>query len=370
MGDGDELAEILEPTQYSAFAIFLEHLPSAAWIKDIEGRYVYANPVAEKIFGVKLTDLQGRTDFDLFSHETALQFQENDRKAAVHGIQTIETLVQPDGTAHQSIVSKFPIKDNHTILIAGIAIDITRQLDVLKQSEEQMEQALKQRDGFLAIASHELKTPVTSIKAFLQALELRMRNPASFDFENNARYMQLSIRQVDRLTVIINDLLDINKINSGVLKYNFTVAPIAPVIAEVMERMAVSFPSHRLLCKLSNLTPKAKVDLVRFEQVLTNLITNAVKYSPAGSSVEVMMQSDAHQITIEVIDYGIGISEEEQSHIFDQHYRTKEALTTRVSGLGIGLYIAQQLIRAHDGIITVKSELEKGSTFTISIPRL
>jgi PAS domain S-box-containing protein len=245
---------------------------------------------------------------------------------------------------------------------AALAVDNAR---LYKESQH----ALALRDDFLSIASHELKTPVTSVKAFLQALEQRMGKPEQFDFKKNKEYMQLSIKQVDRLSSIINDLLDITRINKGNLEYNFKIMSIGPIVAEVVERMSVSFPSHIIACKLQDLTAKVRVDTLRFEQVLTNLITNAVKYSPPGSVIDVSTYSEGNQIFIAIKDQGMGISEDEQKLIFNRYYRTKDAISSKVSGIGIGLYIVSQLIEAHNGTLTVQSSQGRGSTFIISLPK-
>ena len=231
------------------------------------------------------------------------------------------------------------------------------------------QQALALRDDFLSIASHELKTPVTSIKAFLQAIERRMSNQENFDFQKNLQYMQLSVKQVDRLTAIINDLLDINRINQGRMEYHFKILPIGPIVADVVERMSVSFPTHQFNLKLQDLTTKVRIDEVRFEQVITNLITNGVKYSPASSIINIITHSDDESLYIDIIDQGIGISPEDQKMIFERYYRTPNAISTRASGLGVGLFIAYELIKAHEGELIVQSAIGKGSTFTIKLPR-
>jgi PAS domain S-box-containing protein len=231
------------------------------------------------------------------------------------------------------------------------------------------QQALALRDDFLSIASHELKTPVTSVKAFLQALEQRMSKPEQFDFKKNREYMHLSIKQVDRLGAIINDLLDITRINKGKMQYDFQILSIGPMVAEVVERMSVSFPSHIIACKLQDLTAKVRIDALRFEQVLTNLITNAVKYSPTGSVIDISTYGEDEDVCIAIKDRGIGISQEEQELIFNRYYRTKDAISSKASGMGIGLYIASQLIDAHNGKLTVNSTPGQGSTFIITLPR-
>jgi PAS domain S-box-containing protein len=255
----------------------------------------------------------------------------------------------------------------------AFTIEIARRLAIAIDNAllySNAKKALALRDDFLSIASHELKTPVTSIKAFLQALEKRMERPQSFDFAKNREYMQLSVRQVDRLASLISDLLDINRINKGTMEYHFTTAPIGPVIAEVVERMSVSFPTHQMALWLEDLTSKVKVDHLRFEQVLTNLITNAVKYSPPGSTVDIVMRREGRKVHIGITDRGIGIPEAHQEYIFDQYYRAPGAISTRVGGLGIGLFISSQLIKAHGGTLSVRSEQGKGSTFTITLPAL
>jgi signal transduction histidine kinase len=181
--------------------------------------------------------------------------------------------------------------------------------------------------------------------------------------------MQLSVRQVDRLAAIVSDLLDINRINQGRLEYNFKSVPIGPAVAEVVERMSVSFPDHRIVLKLQNLTARAKLDELRFEQVLTNLITNAVKYSPKDTDTEIFMYAQDGRIMIEIKDRGMGIAPEDQKYIFDRYYRTQDAIKSKASGMGVGLFIADQIIKAHGGKLSVHSNVGQGSTFIIELPR-
>ena len=238
-------------------------------------------------------------------------------------------------------------------------VEIVRRLSIAIDNYylyKNAKDALSLRDEFLSIASHELKTPVTSIMAFLQALEKRMANPERFDFQKNREYMSLSIKQVERLGSLINYLLDINRINKGTIDYDFTITQLGPVIAEVVERMSVSFPSHHHALWLEDLTSKVRVDLLRFEQALTNLITNAVKYSPRGSTVDIIMKRESDKVFISIKDRGIGISKEHQGFIFSPYYRTPGAISTRVSGLGIGLFVSSQLITMHGGKLSVESE--------------
>lgn len=232
----------------------------------------------------------------------------------------------------------------------------------------QMQEALVHRDEFLAIASHELKTPITSIKAFLEALAKCMDYPEKFDFAKNKQYMEISVKQVDRLGSIVNDLLDINRINQGKLVYDFKVVSIGPIIAEIIERMAVSFSRHKILVKLQDLDAYVRLDELRFEQILLNIISNAVKYSRPGSSIYITMKKTHGRVKISVTDQGIGISQEDQKHIFTRYYRSSNVERSKVSGLGIGLFIVKELIKAHQGELSVSSIPGIGSTFTIDLP--
>lgn len=234
----------------------------------------------------------------------------------------------------------------------GTCIDITDRIDLERQ-----------KDDFMGIASHELKTPVTSIKAYAQILQQKFRKANDFVSANMLTRLDL---QIDKLTGLINTLLDVARIQSGQMDYDETYFDINEFILEVTEEMQRASPDHIIV---TNLKASGKVygDKDRINQVLTNLISNAVKYSPPSTNILVETKRDADNITISVEDFGSGISKDMQDKIFGRFFRVSESAGNRVSGLGLGLFISSEIVKQHGGKLWLESEPGKGSKFFFSL---
>lgn len=233
-------------------------------------------------------------------------------------------------------------------------LEIAEELNLSKRLE-------KKKDEFIGIASHELKTPLTSIKAYIQLLERSNLGARERTFVSKAT------SNIAKLNSLIGDLLDVSKIQAGRLQFNIAPFPLNEMINESVENVQHMVSSHKIL------KPKVIPDIIingdklRLEQALTNFLVNAVKYSPEGKSIHVNTEVSNGQVKVEVVDEGIGISEEYQQQIFDRFYRV-DSLSPVISGLGVGLYITREIIRRHNGHIGLNSELGKGSTFYFWIP--
>lgn len=239
----------------------------------------------------------------------------------------------------------------------------TRMVGVMSDITERkaMEQ---QKDDFIGIASHELKTPVTSIKAYAQVLM------DSFEKTGDAKSTRLMQRldiQVDRLTSLIGNLLDTTKIAEGQLPLHLETFNFNDLITDRIEDLQRLSQAHQLVVKhCEDITITA--DRERIGQVLTNLVSNAIKYSPQGKEVALSCHLANNFLTIEVQDQGIGISEEMQQKVFDRFFRVKDSQLQTFPGMGLGLYITAGIVHRHSGTISVKSELGQGSTFSFTLP--
>ncbi|MDB5203708.1 MAG: domain S-box protein [Ferruginibacter sp.] len=242
-------------------------------------------------------------------------------------------------------------KQPHNLL--GIVQDITEQ----KEMEFQ-------KDSFLGIASHELKTPVTSIKAYAQVMEAQFKRGGDL---KNAEMVSRIDKQVNRLTNLISDLLDVTKINSGKLLFNTSAFDLSQLVREVVEDMQRISDKHTIITEL-HFHGNVVADRDRLSQVITNMISNAVKYSPAADTVIVSTEKNDGQVRLCVQDFGIGISEDMQHRVFEQFFRVTGARQYTFPGLGLGLYISSEIISRMGGTITVDSKEGKGSTFCFSIP--
>ena len=228
------------------------------------------------------------------------------------------------------------------------------------------QKAVSLRDDFLAIASHELKTSLTTIKALTQIMQRES------DRNGNDRSMNLFTKmdtQLNRTTKLINDLLDVGKIHTG--KYTMTkeALDIDAVVRESVENCQ-RFSSRHTIVLEGKTKEKVYADKDRLHQVLANLITNAIKYSFDSIDIVVTLKKDKNNIIIGVQDFGIGIEKNETQKIFERFFRADTKARNRTSGLGLGLYISHELVKQHNGFIQVKSKVGEGSTFYIYLPRL
>lgn len=253
----------------------------------------------------------------------------------------------------------------------GTCTDIHEKKQVeeaLKHSTEELALAVQVRDEFLSIASHELKTPVTSLK-----LQIEMTRRAVIPEESKApspeklaKVLDVSKVQVKRLTTLIEDLLDVSRIGAGKLSLHFEEVNITALVHQTIELFKEISEKSGCLIHFKFERPVYCVcDSFRMEQVIVNLISNACKYG-LGRPVQVSVSQERNFARIEVQDFGLGIPDEKIEKVFE---RFERAISYhKISGLGLGLYISRQIVRGHQGNIYVKSKLDQGSTFIVEIP--
>ncbi len=222
----------------------------------------------------------------------------------------------------------------------------------------------RQKDEFIAVASHELKTPVTSLKAYTQILQKVFKNKGdlqSFDLLTKMN------GQINKLITLITDLLDVSKIQAGKLQLRLSHFDFNGLVTEIVDEIQRTTSQHTIHMQLADNT-LVYCDRERVGQVITNLLTNAVKYSPSAESVIVRTQHLKEEITLSIQDFGIGISREKQEKVFERFYRVEGPKEDTYPGLGLGLYISREIIRRHGGAIWVESVEGKGSTFYFTLP--
>jgi two-component system, OmpR family, sensor kinase len=232
------------------------------------------------------------------------------------------------------------------------------------------QEAVLVRDEFMSIASHELKTPLTSLKLHIQNLNRQVTKGGleSVDIEKLKKMTSVTNTQIGRIAHLIENLLDVSRINSGKLALNKELIDVVEVMKETIERIGPQIESYSTELNLQSPdTIHGEFDRLRLEQVVVNLVTNAAKYGNK-KPVTLRLKDQDNQLIIEVIDQGMGISEQDRQRIFSRFERI-EASAKEISGLGLGLYITKQIVDAHGGTISVDSVLNQGSTFRVVLPK-
>lgn len=257
------------------------------------------------------------------------------------------------GEEKWSQVTSRPVFDN-----LGRVTTVVTVISDLTQAKE----LERRKDDFISIASHELKTPLTSIKGYVYLLK-KMRGRRDL----NLGYLDKIDRQLDKLIELIQDLLDLSRIQSGKIEYKIDKFDIGKLVKDVVLDFEKLDNSHKLILK-NGVHKKLRGDKERISQVLVNLMTNAIKYSPNGGKVVVSVDNEEKGVRVSVKDFGIGIAPHEVDKIFDRFYRVKDAKGRTFPGLGIGLYISHEIISRHRGKLWVESKLGKGSTFNFRLP--
>jgi signal transduction histidine kinase len=232
------------------------------------------------------------------------------------------------------------------------------------KAEREKEVLLKHREEFIGIASHELKTPVTSIKTYAEILQENLQENGD---TTNALLMVKLNRQINRLANLIVDLLDTTRIAEGGLIYRKKGFNLNVLITECTEEMQRVAGRRQIVLHLGTLE-SITADRERIAQVLTNLLSNAIKYSANGTEINVSSEQNEKEVTVRVADAGIGIPQEYQDKIFDRFYRVGGQSMSTYPGMGLGLYISAEIIKNHGGSITVNSKEGEGSVFQFTLP--
>ncbi len=248
---------------------------------------------------------------------------------------------------------------------AALAIENAKLYIEQVEARHKLEDLSRLKDEFLSIASHELRTPVTSIKGYTQLAKTLIRER---DLETSEEYLDIALDQIDRMSRLILELLDVSRIETGRLEIRREPIDWAAFVRELVHRHHTALSDRRFHLNLPNMHPTVTGDRDRLEQVLGNLLENAVKYSPEGSEIFVNVEQRDDQIITSVSDRGIGIPVDELGQVFERFHRGRQVSSTNYGGLGLGLYITRQIIERHDGTIWVESKEGSGTTFYFSLP--
>jgi two-component system, sensor histidine kinase and response regulator len=245
---------------------------------------------------------------------------------------------------------------------------------------EQLEELDRLKSRFLSMASHELKTPLTSVSGLAQVLLRRTRRRIELGRPNDQEWqteqeshlerLQLLNSQTARLGRLVDELLDVSRIESGKLQFRWEPVDLAELIQEVAERQQLTTSLHDIEVDIAGPGGQSAIaDRDHLEQVLDNLLSNAIKFSPDGGPICVRLRLDADTAWLSVQDHGVGISQQQLESVFGLFYQADDPIARRGGGMGLGLYISQEIIARHHGRIWAESGPDRGSTFHVALPR-
>jgi len=347
-----KLEQALEESKNNFFAI-VQKSPAGIIIVNKEGVVHFVNPAAETLFDRKAEKLIGSTfGFPVGSGRTEVDIIRKNSKKGVAEMYVVETNWEDE----KSYLTSF--FDITTIKLAE---------ETLKEVNKRLEALNRIKSEFVSIVSHDLKTPLTSIK---NAVQLLMTEKAGALNESQKRFMSMASRNIDRLARLINDLLDLSKLEAGKMELRLSEVDIKYLIQHAIEtfKSRADEKSIRLRMDCPETLPTVYADSDRIEQVFYNLIDNALKFTPENGQIVVSVQDMGDKVGAIVEDTGVGISPDKQQHIFDQFYQVEDTLSRTTQGAGLGLSIVKQLIEAHGGEISVTSEISRGSRFFFTLP--
>ncbi len=261
-----------------------------------------------------------------------------------------------------------PFRTMTLVTALRVALRARRRQYQVRDLLREQQIALNQRDEFLSVASHELKTPITSIKLNVQMRKrfLRRGDQSVYSPEKVNALIATTESQVERLSRLVDDMLDVSRIENGKLSLSPEPVELASLVETVYENFASQFESAGSTFRLeAKQMISGNWDRYRLEQVVANLFTNAIKYG-AGRPIHVRVRAEDELAILYVRDLGIGIAPEDQKRVFNRFERAKSATT--ISGLGLGLYITREIVEMHGGRIRVQSALGEGSTFIVELP--
>lgn len=366
-----EFAENALAERQAQLLAILDNIPDLAWLKDRHFVFLAVNQAVAEAHGLPVEEIIGKTDFDLSPRELAEAYRAADEEVIRTGERKriVEQHSSASGTPIWIETIKTPVRNANGDIIgtAGIARDISE----LKHAEERILQLLdKERQlselktRFISTASHEFRTPMTVAAGFAEML----RNQYDRLTEEKRRaLLDRILESIWRVTGMLEDVLAINRVDQGKLTFSPARLDLAGLVSDVVEEIKLTDKAeHSFAVDAAPVPPEACADENLLRQILNNLLTNAIRYSPPASSIHVRLRCEDQLATLEIEDHGIGIPPEDQPRIFDPFERGRNVGRTR--GSGLGLHIVKRLVELHRGKITFVSQLGSGSTFTVQIP--
>lgn len=344
------LAEI--SSEKNKIETILNYMTDGVIAFNLKGEVIHSNPAAERMLGISEEKLNyGFNEFSrmydlginleeivIFESSSVREksFKANDRFLRVYFAITRDEAKKPEG-------------------IIAVLQDITEQ-----QKLENM------RREFVANVSHELRTPITSIKSYAETL----LDGAVEDRETTEKFLTVINSEADRMTRLVKDLLQLSRLDNQQMQWNIRQIDFASLIRSCVEKMQIECVNkgHKLECFTIGDIPSISADADRVEQVMLNLLSNAIKYTDEGGNITVYIGKRHSEVYVKVADTGSGIPKDDIPRIFERFYRVDKARSREMGGTGLGLAIAREIVEAHEGTISISSELGKGTEITVKLP--
>lgn len=344
------------------YRAMVRELPDCLNMKDRKGRFLAANPATAALMSAdSSTDLLGKTDFDFYPRELAESFHRDEQETMRLGepLRIDQRTVFPDGTEGWLSTLKVPFRDQRGKIVGLITYnrDITEQKRMLLMKNE-----------FISTVSHELRTPLTSIRGALGLITAGVAGPLP---DRAASLLKIAHQNSERLVLLVNDILDMEKIESGRMVFESKKLPLRPLLEEAMAASGNYLPEKKVRLALVDDAPRSEVnvDPDRLQQVLANLLSNAIKFTADASSVTLSSKRlPDGMVRISVTDQGSGIPDEFKPRIFGKFEQADGSNTRSKGGTGLGLSIVKKIVEHLNGQISFESPPGEGATFHVDLP--
>lgn len=379
-------AEVQARMEAARFRVTLASIGDAVIVTDTIGRITFINDVAATLIGCAPADAVGRDSGAVLEtidpatrQPVASPVLQVLREHRVLDLAHHSVLIARDGTERPIATSAAPIRDSGgpTTGVVIVLRDMTEQVAAERERAELLsrerasrhaaEDALQHRDRFLSLAAHELKTPLTAILGNIELFRRRAsREPALS--ERQMRYFAVIAGQTQRLSTLVGGLLDVSRIELGQLTIEHHPVDVEALARQVVDEIHATVADKHITFGSEAQPLIISGDALRLEQVLHNLIYNAVKYSGPATEIRVDVEQREQAVCVTVRDSGVGIPAAALPHVFERFFRAPNVDNLHISGTGIGLYVVKELVGMHGGSVTVASVEGEGSTFTVALP--
>lgn len=361
----DRLGEMLrlQQTEASKTRAILEGIADGVVVTDTEGRIILFNDAAERILGVPRNVVMNENVHALPATLSA------GAEMAARGLAAVSRWVGVATRQRPQMEERFAVGNKvASVRVAPVMMgdELLGTVALFRDISKEVE-AERVKNEFISTVSHELRTPMTSIKGYTDLLFMQAAGPIT---DAQRKFLTVIKSNADRLATLVNDLLDISRIETGRIRLDRQPTDAAKVIQDVVTALSKQADEKQLTVttKVKSPLPPVYADRDRLTQILTNLVDNACRYTPAGGKITVSARRVSDKVQIDVTDTGIGISPEDQKKVFDRFYRADHPVVQETGGTGLGLAIVRSFVEMHGGTIWLKSELGKGSTFSFTMP--